>query len=65
MAGVKVACDSCQLVRINGVICHETGCPAAWRSERRECRWCGQTFTPDERRQTCCDDECYSAFRGE
>jgi nitrogenase subunit NifH len=22
-------CDQCQLVRINGVVCHETGCPNA------------------------------------
>ncbi len=24
---VKVTCDQCELLRINGVICHEHGCP--------------------------------------
>ena len=43
-----VTCDSCQLARINGIICHETGCrnsgktweDGAW-IRYIECRECG------------------------
>lgn len=56
-------CDSCQLVRINGAVCHETGCPEAWKRVR-SCRECGQRFVPDERGQTCCDEECHAAYHG-
>lgn len=24
---MRIKCDNCDLARINGVICHETGCP--------------------------------------
>ena len=43
-------CDSCQMLSINGVPCHETGCPNSrktWIAERGEwvlfieCRECG------------------------
>jgi len=44
----RVSCDSCQLARINGVICHEHGCPnmcSTWDGERwvrvRACFECG------------------------
>ncbi len=48
-------CRSCQLARINGIVCHETGCPDAWRDEERECKECGCDFEPDSRWQTHCD----------
>lgn len=51
-------CDGCAPCAINGVFCHETGCPDAWRDEARECKECGFGFQPDERHQTCCDDCC-------
>lgn len=57
-------CDSCEVVRINGMRCHETGCPAAWRDDRRECEWCGQEFKPEHRGQVCCDDECQQSYGG-
>jgi len=43
-------CDQCEQVRINGIVCHEVGCPNAgrtWDMERQawikyvECRECG------------------------
>jgi hypothetical protein len=49
-AQARVSCDSCELLRINGVVCHETGCRNAgrtWDVERAqwvrsvECRECG------------------------
>jgi len=49
---------------INGVLCHETGCPDAWMDYKRECKWCGQEFTPEHRNQECCDYECQQAYYG-
>ncbi|KKL95470.1 hypothetical protein LCGC14_1854320, partial [marine sediment metagenome] len=42
-------CSSCEAVMINGVHCHEFGCPDAWREKKRECPWCGQEFIPEDR----------------
>ncbi len=45
-----MTCDQCQMLSINGVPCHETGCPnsrSTWIEERGEwvrfveCFWCG------------------------
>ena len=58
-----VTCDQCQLARINGLVCHETGCPNAgktWESERGEwvkyveCRECGCDV---EEGTPCCGDD--------
>jgi hypothetical protein len=51
-------CDQCQIAYINGVRCHETGCPSAWRDEVRECKECGTEFEPEERTQRFCSEEC-------
>lgn len=50
------SCDSCELIRINGVVCHETGCPDAWQDSTRECFDCGIEFIPAELYQRLCDD---------
>ena len=55
-AVTAVRCNSCQLARINGVLCHETGCPDAWRGRAATCFQCGCEFTPDTRHQQTCDD---------
>jgi hypothetical protein len=57
-------CNSCEALTINGVYCHEIGCPDAWQDETRECRWCGREFKLEEKHQTCCDDSCYAAYNG-
>lgn len=57
-------CESCQVARINGVLCHEHGCPDAWRTERRECRWCGSAFAPEQRWERECCECCAAAYRG-
>ena len=57
-------CDSCEAVHINGVLCHEHGCPDAWKDTKRECKWCGSAFIPDDRFQQFCDDSCYRAYNG-
>lgn len=59
----RITCDSCQLARINGVVCHETGCRnsrSRWDAEsgewikQRECFECGCTVDADD---PCCDAE--------
>lgn len=55
-------CDSCEQIRINGVICHERGCPDAWKDETRECRWCGSDFRPDNRYERYCSPCCAAAY---
>ena len=57
---VVEGCSSCAAVTINGVYCHEHGCPDAWQDETRECRQCGLDFKPESARQvfcTCIHDE--------
>ena len=55
-------CDGCMVSTVNGVRCHEHGCPDAWRDEVRSCLWCGREFTPDAREQWYCDEECSQSF---
>jgi len=51
-------CKSCEILIIQGVICHEKGCPDAWKDETRECKWCGQIFKPEKANQDFCSDDC-------
>lgn len=57
-------CHSCNLLRINGYVTHETGCPNAWRDEVRECKWCGCKFLPEENHQVCCSHPCQVSYSG-
>ena len=54
-------CEQCEVMTINGVLCHEIGCPAAWKDYKRNCRWCGQEFTPENVNQTYCSEQCSNA----
>ena len=58
-----ISCDQCQMLSINGIACHETGCPnmgARWDSEsgewikQRKCFTCGYTVDADSE---CCNGE--------
>lgn len=49
-------CDSCEVVYINGVRCHEQGCPEAWKEKKVACFVCGFDFQPEERYQNVCPD---------
>lgn len=57
-------CDSCEVIRINGIVCHEQGCPDSWKGKQRECKECGNKFTPTEKEQYCCSGSCSSAYYG-
>jgi hypothetical protein len=57
-------CNGCNPIAINGLLCHETGCPEAWRTRTRECRNCGSEFSPEEPLQTFCDEACWRSFNG-
>jgi len=49
-------CDGCSPVRVNGILCHETGCPDGWRDRAADCVLCGCDFMPEERGQNICPD---------
>jgi len=61
-------CDDCDSVTINGIPCHENGCPSdhinllTGMKHEVICNWCDSYFEPDYKRQNCCDDDCYDAF---
>lgn len=72
MEYVSVRCDSCAAVAVNGLGCHEQGCPDSWlipdgsgRAYPRSCRWCGSAFEPEHREQRFCDDACSLAYSGD
>ena len=60
---LRMSCNQCQMLGINGVPCHETGCPnmrARWDAEsgewikQRKCFVCDCTVDADE---PCCSEE--------
>ena len=62
----NVKCDQCNLLMIQHVLCHETGCPnsgARWEDEiwvkYRKCFYCGYDYPEGE---TC---DCTSEEAGE
>jgi hypothetical protein len=54
--------NSCEVLNINGINCHESGCPDAWKDYKKECAWCGQEFTPENDWQKCCSEDCYHDY---
>jgi hypothetical protein len=59
-----MSCPSCEMLSINGLPCHETGCPDSHIGTVRECDWCGSLFEPEHKRHCCCDEPCCAAFYG-
>ena len=53
---LSCGCDGCSPSTINGVLCHETGCPEAWRDTTASCFECGCDFYRQSRFQTVCND---------
>lgn len=50
------ACTQCEALMINGVYCHEYGCPEAWKDREIPCFECGCNYQPEVRYQTVCSD---------
>lgn len=71
-AKVRVTlCSDCDAIVINGMACHEYGCPsshidlATGRLYERECAWCGQRFIPELDQEwglEYCDLNCAEAY---
>ena len=57
-----MSCKACEIMCINGVRCHEHGCPESWKDEVRLCKWCGQKFKPEFDYQECCEKSCAEAY---
>jgi hypothetical protein len=55
-------CQQCEVMYINGIRCHERGCPLAWADQAKLCKWCGQEFRPEERYQVFCDESCAESY---
>lgn len=51
------------MLMINGVACHETGCPDSWKRPSN-CAFCGSRFSPETRFQSCCSHSCQVAYDG-
>lgn len=52
--GSGAGCDGCAPAMIQGRLCHEAGCPNAWRDREVECRLCGDRFYAEGSRQDTC-----------
>lgn len=57
-------CNSCEMVMINGVACHESGCPESWKDEWKGCKECGTSFQPESKNQDCCSEDCSKMYHG-
>jgi hypothetical protein len=55
-------CQSCEVLTINGILCHETGCPNSWKDKVIECKNCGTEFVPEEKGQKFCDNHCFCMY---
>ena len=51
-------CEQCEVLNINGINCHERGCPDAWKDYDRDCKWCGSEFIPEDQDQEFCCEDC-------
>lgn len=53
---VHNGCDGCSPSTINGIICHEQGCPDSWKDKTVDCFVCGCDFYPQEKNNSICED---------
>lgn len=49
-------CDDCTPCMINGILCHEQGCPSSWKDYPVPCFECGCDFWPESRGERICSD---------
>ena len=60
----RLTCDSCQILAINGVACHEQGCPNGHKNKTADCKECGRTFRLKHNGQTLCSNKCHREYYG-
>lgn len=62
----SVKCESCNASMINGIFCHETGCPDAWKNHKYSCKNCGCDFTPESKDDSfvVCGHVCFVNYYG-
>lgn len=53
---VHCGCDGCIPCSVNGHLCHEAGCPDAWRDQEQSCFVCGCDFFRTEKHERICPD---------
>jgi len=56
LATPELGCDGCDVVVLQGVLCHESGCPEAWKDRQKRCGICGGEFYGDSKCQAVCED---------
>ena len=63
---MAISCNQCNMLAINGVPCHETGCPnerKTWDSENEvwvkmyTCIECGSEYEDEDEAYNCCNPE--------
>lgn len=54
--GLACGCDGCNPSMVNGKVCHEHGCPDAWRDYAKECFECGCKMFAQGRGRVICED---------
>ena len=65
-------CQDCEAVAINGIACHEHGCPSAYK-DGRECDWCGGKMSREQledaelnnradKEMAFCDSSCLESY---
>lgn len=57
-------CVSCEALMINGVHCHELGCPDMWKDYQVECKSCRTLVWPEDKGQQFCSDDCAKFYYG-
>jgi hypothetical protein len=58
----RLRCPSCQLARIQGIVCHETGCPDRHLFTFTSCLWCGQRCKARRDGRRFCSGSCYRSY---
>jgi len=57
--GKMMRCNQCEAMMINGVFCHETGCPNSPLGCKRKCMNCLVDFIVQDKEHTdFCSDDC-------
>lgn len=60
-------CDQCEVLTINGIPCHENGCPnkhidpSTQEPYVRKCKWCGSEHKNGPKFDFC-DEECVQSY---